>query len=310
MGPLQPPRHRLTPHPASPTATPTATATAAPTNTATATPTGNPTQTASAVPTPTSSPSPVPTNIATQASVPTPIIVPRRRRHLPQTATASLNSNQSADRDAESIAGATPIGLPQHRDGQHRCGRPATYGESELACIPNDLLIAEIAVRGGGGSDHSAFGMEPCKRDNASSVAQAIYGQRCRLHRRSRPVTRGPSTMPMTRQAGSWRTRSFNRGPLQREQWPRQYQFHQHHGAVRDGAERSHVRPVGRTFPIANSGTVTVPTGTTQRWSFHVPVAELAWPRPLAAHLRRFDKQRDRGRRTRHQCRWLLALTQ
>ena len=37
----------------------------------------------------------------------------------------------------------------------------------------------------------------------------------------------------------------------------------------RNGTLRSHVGSVGRAFSIASSSTVTVPVGTTQRWSFH-----------------------------------------
>ena len=63
--------------------------------------------------------------------------------------------------------------------------------------------------------------------------------------------------------------RSFNRNARRCGQWPGQREFHQPYPTIA-------TVPCGHTsdlwvglFSIASSSTVTVPVGTTQRWSFH-----------------------------------------
>jgi hypothetical protein len=136
---------------------------------------------------------------------------------------------------------------------------------------PNDLLIAEIAVRGGSGIVISPpSGWSLVRRDNASSVAQAIYGH----------------IVPASPAEPASYTWTFNNandaagGILAyigaSTVTPYNASSGQGNTSSTSITAPSVTVPSGHAsdllvglFSIANSGTVTVPTGTTQRWSFH-----------------------------------------
>ncbi len=290
-----------------PTATATATATASPTQTSTPTavPTGTPTATATATstpsPTPTSTPTAVPTDTptatATATATPsptqtsTPTAVPTDTPTATATATSTPSPTPTSTPTAVPTDTPTATLLPTQTPAPTAVPTPAvlitlrgtgagstTTAGSQVtitvpaAVQPADVMIAQVAVRGGSSTAITPpSGWTLVRRDNsAKTVAQAIY---------SRVVPSGPSepsTYTWTFTAGNDAAGGLAAYGGVSNVLAVDASNGQGNASSASITAPSVTVPGGKTtdlliglFSIANSATVTTPAAMARRWSFH-----------------------------------------
>ncbi|HEV3113120.1 MAG TPA: N,N-dimethylformamidase beta subunit family domain-containing protein [Candidatus Binataceae bacterium] len=260
----------------------TASATATSTNTATPTPTAVPTNTPTVTPSPTATPTntatPTPTALPTDTPTATPS--PTASVIITPPPTASPSPTASATAAATSTATATPSPAPTSIPITLRSSLTASTAalSTQLAIgVPtgvqaNDLLIAEIAVRGGSRLAITAPSAWTLVRrdDSSSSVAQAIYQH---VVPNSPPE---PSSYTWTFSTANDAAGGILAYVGASTVTPIDASNGQGNASSTSITAPSTTIPALDTsdlligiFSIANSSSVTVPAGMVQRWSFH-----------------------------------------
>lgn len=250
------------------TSTATATATATPTETATATATATATPTATATVTATPTSTPTATATATATDTPTPTIVATAT--LTTTATATPTPTTTATATSTPTPTPVPIVLRSIATGS-----TATTDNHVTVSVPagaqaGDVLIAQVAVRGGTGLTLVApAGWTLVRRDNAgATLAQALY-----VHF----VTSAAEPVSYT-----WNFNAGNNAAAGIAAYsnvsnvaPVEVSGGQTSSSSTTITAPSVIVPTGHTsdllvgaFGIANGSSVTVPAGTAMRWSF------------------------------------------
>jgi hypothetical protein len=254
--------------------------TGAPTPTPTAAPTasGTPGATASATATPTNTATPTPTALPTDTPTATPS--PTASVIITPPPTASPSPTASATAAATSTATATPSPAPTSIPITLRSSLTASTAalSTQLAIgVPtgvqaNDLLIAEIAVRGGSRLAITAPSAWTLVRrdDSSSSVAQAIYQH---VVPNSPPE---PSSYTWTFSTANDAAGGILAYVGASTVTPIDASNGQGNASSTSITAPSTTIPALDTsdlligiFSIANSSSVTVPAGMVQRWSFH-----------------------------------------
>ena len=239
------------------------------TPTVSATPSGTPTPTVSATPsgTPTLTASPTPSGTPTPAASPTPAGTPA------PTATATAATPTSTPTSAGPTPTPAPITLRGVTTGSTASGSLGSVTINVPASIQaNDVMLAEIAVRGGSGTTLTPPAQWALVRrdNNSSTISQALY-----VHMVTAPASE-PASYTWTFTSGTDGAGGMVAYGGVSSAMPVDVAGGQANASSTSITAASVTVPSGNNadrlvglFAIPNSSAVTGPSGMTQRWSLH-----------------------------------------